>query len=124
MAGEELIEITRNAYEAWTQGDPQPALDSFSDDIEWIVPGNTALSGTYTGKDEVMAMWQKLPEHLRGMDLQYYLSDGERVVVLTNVQLDVGDADQADVLTFKDGKVVKFQVALDTALWEKAFGTK
>ncbi|MGI9557605.1 MAG: nuclear transport factor 2 family protein [Solirubrobacterales bacterium] len=124
MAGEELIEITKNAYEAWTQGDPQPALDSFADDIEWIVPGNTALSGTYNGKDEIMAMWQRLPEHLRGLDTQYYLSDGERVAVLYNVQLDAGDADQVDVLTFKDGKVVKYQISLDTALWEKAFGTK
>lgn len=124
MAGDELIELTKKSYEAWTTGDPEPALASLADDVEWTIPGNTALSGTYKGKDEVMGLWTKLPEHLRGMDLQYFLSDGERVVVLYRIELDAGAADQADVLTYKDEKVVKFQVALDTALWEKAYGSK
>jgi uncharacterized protein len=31
---------------------------------------------------------------------------------------------KAEVLTFRDGKVVKFQTASDTALQEKIWGTK
>ena len=33
-------------------------------------------------------------------------------------------ADQADVLTYRDGKLVKFQTAGDTALLELVFGSK
>ena len=60
----------------------------------------------------------------RNPEIQHYFSDGERVVVLNHVGLDAGEADTADVLTYRDGKVAKFQVVLDTALFERAHGTK
>jgi hypothetical protein len=36
--------------------------------------------------------------------------------------MDGGEADAADVATYRDGKVVKFQSAGDTALFERVFG--
>ena len=55
---------------------------------------------------------------------QYWFSDDERVVVLTRITVEGGQSDDADVLTFRDGKVVKFQTAGDTALLERVFGSK
>ncbi len=57
------------------------------------------------------------------MTPQYWFADDERVVVLTHIQLDEGEADGADVLTYRDGKLVKFQTAGDTALPERVYGS-
>jgi ketosteroid isomerase-like protein len=47
----------------------------------------------------------------------------ERVVVLTHVTAGGEGWDSADVMTFRDGKVVKIQTAGDTAKYEKVFGS-
>ncbi len=44
--------------------------------------------------------------------------------VLTEVTAGSERADQVDVLTFRDGKLVKFQTAADTAMQERVFGSK
>jgi ketosteroid isomerase-like protein len=124
MAGEENLEKTKRAYQAFQSGDAAGAMADMADDIEWIVNGNSALSGTYRGKQEVGGFWGKLAEKGFSTNPQYWFSDEERVVVLTQITVDGQSADQADVLTFRDGKVVKFQGAGDTALMERIFGTK
>jgi hypothetical protein len=48
----------------------------------------------------------------------------DRVVVLTQITVAGEQADAADVLTYRDGKLVKFQTAGDTALLERVFGSK
>ncbi|MFC9789391.1 hypothetical protein [Rhodococcus sp. NPDC127528] len=50
--------------------------------------------------------------------------DVEWVVALTQVTLGGESWDSADVLTFRAGKVVKFQSAGDTAKLEKVFGAR
>ena len=45
------VEIAKKAYEAYGAGDVETALNTFDDDIEWSIPGNSTLSGTYRGKD-------------------------------------------------------------------------
>ena len=55
---------------------------------------------------------------------QHFLGDDERVVVLTRITVDGESADQGgDVLTFREGKVVKFQSASDTALQARIWGS-
>jgi hypothetical protein len=46
------------------------------------------------------------------------------VVVLTHITVGGEEADSGDVLTYRDGKVVKFQTVGDTALLERVFGAK
>ncbi|MGZ6668259.1 MAG: hypothetical protein ACXVH3_26450, partial [Solirubrobacteraceae bacterium] len=55
---------------------------------------------------------------------QHWFSDEDRVVVLTQITVGGEQADQADVLTYRDGNLVKFQTAGDTALFERVFGSK
>jgi ketosteroid isomerase-like protein len=95
-----------------------------ADDAEWITPGNSAISGTVHGKQEVGALWAKLAEKGFATSPQHWFSDEDRVVVLTQITVGGEQADQADVLTYRDGKLVKFQTAGDTALYERVFGSK
>jgi len=124
MAGEQNVESAKRAYAAFSAGDAEGAMENMADDLEWITPGNSAISGTVRGKQEVGALWAKFAEKGFTTSPQYWLSDDERVVVLTQVTLAGERADAADVLTFRDGKLVKFQTAGDTAMLERIFGSK
>ena len=124
MAGEENVETAKRAYAAFSAGDAQGAMADIADDIEWITPGNSAISGTVHGKQEVGALWAKLADKSFTTSPQYWFSDADRVVVLTHITVAGEDADSADVLTYRDGKVVKFQSAGDTALLERVFGSR
>lgn len=124
MAGEENLERAKKAYAAFSAGDAAGAMADMSDDIEWIPPGNSAISGTVRGKQKVGELWGKFVEQGFETRPQYWFSDDERVVVLTQIRLAGEQADSADVLTFRDGKLVKFQTAGDTALIERVFGTR
>lgn len=95
-----------------------------ADDVEWITPGNSAISGTLHGKQEVGSLWAQLAEKGFTTSPQHWFSDEERVVVLTQITVGGEQADQADVLTYRDGKLVKFQTAGDTALYERVFGSR
>lgn len=118
------IEQTKKAYAAFAAADVDAASADLADDVEWVVPGNSTLSGTYRGKDEVIGLWMKLAEKGFISAPEHVLGDDERVVVLTKVTAGGESSDSADVLTFRDGKVVKFQSAGDTAMQERVWGSK
>ena len=124
MAGEQNVETAKRAYAAFSAGDAEGAMAALADDVEWITPGNSAIGGTRHGKQEVGELWAKLAEKGFSTSPEYWLSDEERVVVLTHIKVGGEEADSADVLTFRDGKLVKFQTAGDTALFERVFGSK
>jgi ketosteroid isomerase-like protein len=124
MQGERNIDAAQRGYAAFGAGDVEGAMAVLSDGVEWIIPGNSAVSGTMRGKREVGEFWSRLAEKGYTTEPQYWFSDDERVVVLTRTTLDGHDADEADVLTFRDGQVVRFQAALDTALLAQVYGTK
>jgi ketosteroid isomerase-like protein len=124
MAGEQNLESAKRGYAAFSAGDAAGAMEEMADDVEWITPGNSAISGTRRGKQEVGELWAKLAEKGFTVSPQYWFSDEERVVVLTQNTLAGEQMDAADVLTYRDGKLVKFQTAVDTALLERVFGSK
>ena len=124
MAGEQNVETAKQAYDAFSAGDAETAMARIADEVEWITPGNSAISGTVRGKQEVGALWAQLAAKGFTTSPQYWFSDEDRVVVLTHVSVGGEEADSADVLTYRDGKLVKFQTAGDTALLERVFGSK
>jgi ketosteroid isomerase-like protein len=124
MSAAENKTTTQAAYKAFSAGDLDGAFASMADDIEWVVPGNSTLSGTYRGKDEVLNFFIALAGKSFTTEPEHFIADGDHVVVLTRTTADGQSSDQADVLTFRDGKVVKFQSAGDTALQEKVWGSK
>jgi ketosteroid isomerase-like protein len=120
--GEQLIEKTSAAFDAWSAGDADLLAAALADDVRWVFPGNSDIGGTKSGKEEVFAHWARFGPALRGAEWKRYLSDGERVVVLYTLDFEHGSCDGADVLTFRDGKITCFQSHLDTALMERVFG--
>jgi ketosteroid isomerase-like protein len=124
MAGEQNVETAKQAYAAFSAGDAEAAMARIADHVEWITPGNSAISGTLHGKQDVGGLWAKLAEKGFATAPQHWFSDEDRVVVLTQITVGGEQADQADVLTYRDGKLVKFQTAGDTALYERVFGSK
>jgi uncharacterized protein len=124
MAGEENLEKAKQAYAAFSDGDAEKAMENMADEIKWITPGRSKISGTLEGKEEVGEFWGKLADKDFSTKPEYWFADDERVVVLTHVSIDGEEADGVDVLTFSDGELVKFQTAGDTALFERVFGSK
>jgi ketosteroid isomerase-like protein len=124
MAGEQNVETAKKAYAAFSAGDAAGAMSDMADDIEWVTPGNSAVSGTLHGKQEVGQFWAQLAEKGFKTETQLWFSDGDHVVVLCHTSMGGDEADTADVMTYRDGKLVKFQSAADTAAMERHFGTK
>jgi ketosteroid isomerase-like protein len=125
MGAEQNLATARRGYAAFSAGDAAAAMAEMAEDIEWITPGNSAISGTTRGKQELGANWAKLAEKGFTTTPQHWFADEERVVVLTQITVAGEKADSADVLTFdSEAKLVKFQTAGDTALFERVFGPK
>ncbi|MEO6858208.1 MAG: nuclear transport factor 2 family protein [Solirubrobacteraceae bacterium] len=121
MGAQENLEIAKRGYAAFTSGDVDGAMANLADDVEWVTPGRSAISGTARGKQEVGANWAKLAEKGFTTSPQHWFADDERVVVLAQVSVSGQSWDAADVLTFSNGKVIRFQTAGDTALLEQSF---
>jgi ketosteroid isomerase-like protein len=125
MGAQENIATAKNAYAAFAAGDVAAAMADVADEIEWITPGNSAVSGTIRGKQALGEHWAKIAEKGFMPNPQYWFADGDRVVVLVQNSVGGETTDSADVLTFNEGgKLIKFQTAGDTALLERIFGSK
>jgi ketosteroid isomerase-like protein len=124
MSASENKAAAQAAYQAFANADIDGATKNIADDIEWIVPGASTISGTYRGKDEVVQLFLTLAGKSFTTNPEHFIAEGDHVVVLTKTTADGQQSEQADVLTFRDGKVAKFQTAGDTALQEKIWGTK
>jgi hypothetical protein len=124
MSTSENIETSKKGYAAFAAGELETVLNTWDDNIEWVVPGNSTMSGTYRGKTEVMGLLAKVAEKSFATAPSRFLADGDVVVVLTQVTAGGESAPQADVWTFRDGKIVKGQTLGDTAMQERIWGTK
>lgn len=110
-------------YDNFLKGDINSVLAGMSDDVVWIVPGDSTLpyAGTRNGKAE----WMKYLTGLGTVDLkafepQEFLADGDKVVVFGKERYVVKatgktvEEDWAQLMTFRDGKLVRFRSYDDT----------
>lgn len=118
------IEATKRGYAAFNAGDLEAALSVFSDAVEWTIGGESMISGTYRGKDEITGLLARLAEKSTSVQANRFLADEETVVVVTEVTTAGETSQEADVYTFRDGKIVKAQSFGDTAMQERIFGAK
>ena len=118
------VEAIKKGYEAFTSGDIETVMNLFDDDIEWVQPGDSAISGTYHGKAEVVEYLGRLAEKSVTVKLNRLLADGDMVVALTEVAVGDEKGQDADVFTLRDGKTVRVQVHTDTAVMERVYGKK
>jgi uncharacterized protein len=124
MVASQNVEIAKKAYEAYGAGDVEAALADFDDNIEWSIHGNSAISGNYRGKEEFMNLLARLAAKAFTTTPERILSDGDDVVVITKITAGGESALQADLLTYRNGKLVKARSIADTALQERVFGAK
>jgi ketosteroid isomerase-like protein len=124
VSASQNVEIAKTGYAAYAAGDIETALNDFDDNIEWSVPGDSKLGGTYRGKGEFMEFLGKLAEKSFTTTPERILGDGDDVVVITKVTAGGESALQADVLTYRNGKLVKAVSIGDTAMQEKVYGKK
>ena len=121
---EDNLALIKKGYEAFTAGDVDTVMNMFDDNIEWVQPGDSAISGTYHGKAEVGEYMSKLAEKSMTVKVHRLLADGDMVVALTEVAVENETGRDADVFTLRDGKTTRVEVHTDTAIMERVYGKK
>jgi ketosteroid isomerase-like protein len=110
----------------------QPLLDSLADDVEWTIIGNTALSGTSRGKQEVI---DKLLKPIRArladgpivFQPERFIAEGEYVVMQAEGRATALSGKPYNntyciVCRIVDGKVKEMVDYIDTELITSALG--
>ncbi|MDT5265405.1 MAG: uncharacterized protein QOI90_2031 [Mycobacterium sp.] len=118
------VEHIKKGYEAFAAGDVETLMSLFDDDIEWIQPGDSAVSGTYHGKGELGDLLSRLAEKSPTIKPRRFLADGDMVVVLSDTTAGGEAAQDAEVYTLRDGKTVRAELYGDTAMMERVYGKK
>lgn len=121
---EQNIELVRTGYQAFTSGDTEALMALFDDDVEWVQPGDSAVSGTYRGKTELGEFLVRLAAKAPVITPHRFLADGETVVVLSEASIGGERGHSAEVYTIRNGKTVRVQVYGDTAMMERQYGKK
>lgn len=124
MSEQENKQLVQRGYEAFAAGDIETVMGLFDDDIEWVQPGESAVSGTYHGKTELMEYLGRLAAKQIAIRLDQMIAEGDIVVALTEVTVDGQTGRDADVFTVRDGKTVAVMIHGDTSLMERVYGKK
>ena len=108
-------EIVRRAYDAFLTGDMETMGALMSNDIVWHAAGNNALSGTYSGKEEVFGFFGKIGEMLDGpmqMDIHDVLANDDHAVTLLTAKASRGgnsvDLRAVHIVHVADGQLTEF----------------
>jgi ketosteroid isomerase-like protein len=110
MSADEQKQAAQDGYAAFGKGDADAAMANIADSIQWVVGGDSSVSGTYNGKGDVMGFWGKLLEVGFSTNPNEFLADGDKVVVLSTVSVGGESRDVADVLSYNDdGNLIRFQ---------------
>jgi ketosteroid isomerase-like protein len=121
---EQNIELIKKGYEAFAAGDIDTVMSLFDDNIEWVQPGDSAISGTYHGKRELGELISRLAEKSTKATPRHFFADGDMVVMLGETTADNETSEAAQVFTLRNGKTVWVQGYADTAAMERIFGKK
>jgi uncharacterized protein len=124
MSEQENKELMERGYAAFSAGDLDTVMSLFDDDIEWVQPGQSAVSGTFHGKTEVLEHFGRLAEKGLTVELKKLIAEGDTVVAITKVTAGGESSEDADVFTIRDGKTVRVEGHGDTALQERIYGKK
>ena len=128
MTNQEIIE---QMYQDFASENIPAVLSVFSKDIVWIRPGAPFIpfSGTFTGMEEVMKMFQTQNENLtmKSFTPGKICTNEDMVVVIGHDEAEVIStgksyaADWVQAYTFQDGKIIQAEVFMDTKMIADAF---
>ena len=123
MGAQDNKHAAQEAYTAFSKGDAEGAMRNIDDSIRWSVRGENALTGVYDGKQAVGELWGKFLSKDFSTAPHDFIADGDKVVVLTTVRLEGETTEGADVLTYRDGKLVSFETIGDTRVADRVFAS-
>ena len=124
MSEQENKQLITRGYEAFAAGDIEAVMDLFDDDIEWVQPGDSAISGTFHGKTEVMEHLGRMAGKELTVRLDRLVAEDDTVVALTEVTAGGETGRDADVFIVRNGKTVRVEIHGDTSLTERVYGKK
>ena len=124
VSEQENKELVKKGYEAFAAGDVQAVMDLFDDDVEWVQPGLSAISGHFHGKTEVMDFLGRLASKSPTVKVKRLFAEGDTVLAITEVTVDGETSEDVDVMTLRNGKTVRMDVHGDTGLLERVYGKK
>ena len=114
--GRAPADVVRQAHAAFAIGDIDAVMSLCADDITFHIPGTSPLSGTWSGRGEVLAFFAKAAELSEGtltLSPDEILADGERVIVLTRVHARRNGRSETftnvHVLRVVDGKITELR---------------
>ena len=133
MAEQENVQQAQAAYAAFGRGDIAAVLQNVADEVEWILPGPAEVptAGTYRGKPAVQMWFGTLAQTVAFERFEPYefIAQADQVVVLVHVVGRVRQtnrtytSEDAHLSTYRDGKLIRFQVYTDTAATAAAYQT-
>ena len=121
---EQNIDLVKKGYDAFTAGDVEQLMSLFDDNIEWVQPGESTISGTYHGKGEVGELLARMAEKSPTVSARRYVAEGATVIAFGDVTLGGETSQGVNVYTIRDGKTAHVRVFGDTAMLERHFGKK
>jgi len=122
MSTQENKQTAQEAYAAFSSGDAEGAMRNIDDSVEWTVRGDNALTGVHKGKQAVGELWGKFMTKGFATKPHHFLADGDKVVVLSTIEIE-GEAEEgADILTYNStGKLIAFDTLGDPTVANRAF---
>ena len=122
MSAQQNKQAAQDAYAAFASGDAEGAMRDIDDSIEWTVRGDNALTGTYGDKQAVGELWGKFMSKDFRSSPHDFIAEGDKVVVLTSIELEGETVESADVLTYNgDAKLVAFETLGDATVADRVF---
>jgi ketosteroid isomerase-like protein len=127
----DIIRTVQEVYAAFARRDVQAILVVLSPDVEWGEPANpfNPAAGTRHGHAGFLE-WVKIgraSEEILALETRQLLADMESVAVVGHTKClakptgKTYETDFVHLVTFKDGKIVRFQEFFDTYAAAEAF---
>ena len=130
MNEQENTRLVQQAYQSIEAGDIQALLNSFAEDVQWILPEmeNVPFAGTWQGSEGVGQFFSKVFEvqDVVAFEPEEYIAQGDKVVVLGRFLMRIKatgrefGSDWVHVWTIKGGQVTRFYEYVDTAVVSRA----
>lgn len=118
------IDVIRQVYHAFVNGDNQGLLSFMAPDIAWEEPEvpNLPFAGKRQGRENVAEFFRMVAAHQQLRDFRpgEFIAQGDRVVVLGHYEWTVRangadwGSDWVQVFTVRDGKITAFRELTDT----------
>ena len=123
MGVQENITTAKAAYAAFTEGDAQAALRLWAEDAEFVVRGDSAISGIKRGHDEILTFFGQLGDKNTVTIPRRFIADGDTVVVFNEPEVGGEKTTAVEVIDFNDqGRIVRFETYGIEALLKRAYG--